>query len=182
MTRLPPLPRDEWDAETVAAFSPREGRFPPPNNALDLLARHPPLAKAFMRYNAYTLNRSSLPAAVRELAVLRVAWRRRCRYEWAQHVVIAREAGVTEAEIEEVRSGAPTLLNRVVDELDERSDLSDETYREIAAELGDDRRLMDLVFTVGTYGLLALAFNTFRLPLDEGMSDEGFDAAFGAGA
>ncbi|MFV2174592.1 carboxymuconolactone decarboxylase family protein [Actinomadura sp. LOL_016] len=179
MTRLPPLPRDEWDAETVAAFSPREGRLPPSNNALDLLARHPALAKSFMRYNAYTLNRSTLPVATRELAVLRVAWRRRCRYEWAQHVPMAREAGVTDAEIEQVRTGAPTLLNRVVDELVDDSDLSDETYRKIAAELGDDRRLMDLVFTIGTYALLAMSFNTFRLPLDDGISDEGFDDAFG---
>ncbi|TDC56764.1 carboxymuconolactone decarboxylase family protein [Actinomadura sp. KC345] len=182
MNRISPLPRDEWDDETIAAFSPREGRLPPPNNALDLLARHPLLAKSFMRYNAYVLNRSALPVVVRELAILRVAWRRRCRYEWAHHVKMAREAGVTDAQIEQVRAGGPTLLNRVVDELDERSRLSDETYREIAAELGDDRALMDLVFTVGTYALLSMVFTTFDLPLDEGTADEGFDGALGAGS
>lgn len=179
MRRISPLPRDEWDEETVAAFSPREGRLPPPNNALDLLARHPQLAKAFMRYEMYVLYRSTLPDTVRELAILRVAWRRRCRYEWAQHVPMARKAGVTDEQIEQVRTGAPTLINQVVDELDERSGLSDETYRRIAAELGDDHQLMDLVFTVGTYTLLTMAFNTFDLPLDEGLSDEDFDATIG---
>jgi len=34
---------------------------------------------------------------------------------------------------------------------------------------------MDLVFTIGTCGLLAMAFNTFGLELDPGLSDEGFD-------
>jgi hypothetical protein len=35
---------------------------------------------------------------------------------------------------------------------------------------------MDLVFTIGTYGLLAMAFNAFGLDLDPGLSDEGFDS------
>jgi 4-carboxymuconolactone decarboxylase len=36
----------------------------------------------------------------------------------------------------------------------------------------DQRQLMDLVFTVGAYDLLAMAFNSFGLELDPGL--EGF--------
>jgi hypothetical protein len=36
----------------------------------------------------------------------------------------------------------------------------------LASEL-DDRQLMDVVFTVGAYDLLAMAFRTFGVPLDE---------------
>ncbi len=35
---------------------------------------------------------------------------------------------------------------------------------------------MDLVFTIGTYALLAMAFNAFGLDLDPGLPDEGFDS------
>lgn len=170
--RIPPLPYEEWDFEALSVLSP--GRKPPPNNVFGLLARHPQLARAFLTFNAHLFT-STLPARTRELAILRVAWRRRCRYEWAQHMRIARRAGVSAAEIEQVRAGTPTALNRAVDELDTGSRLSDETYQALAAGL-DDRQLLDLVFTIGTYGLLAMAFNTFGVELEPGLGDEGFGA------
>jgi hypothetical protein len=47
-----------------------------------------------------------------------------------------------------------------VDELAGGCNLSDRTWGTLAAYL-DERQLMDLVFTVGAYVLLAMAFNTF---------------------
>ncbi len=172
MSRISPLPYDEWDTEALSVILP--GRKLPPSNVLGLLARHPELAKAFLAFNAHLLGTTTLPARTRELAILRMAWRRRCRYEWAQHVRIARRAGVTDEEITQIRAGAATPINQAVAELDEDSCLSDETYKALAAEL-DDRQLMDLVFTIGTYGLLAMAFNTFGVELEPGLSDENFD-------
>lgn len=104
-----------------------------------------------------------------------MAWRRQCRYEWAQHVLLARRAGITDAEIDLVRTGAPTLLNRAVDELETDSRLSDATYEALGADL-DEQQLLDLVFTVGTYGVLATAFNTFEVELDPGIPDENFNS------
>jgi 4-carboxymuconolactone decarboxylase len=170
--RLPPLPYAEWDTSALSVLAP--GRRLPPSNALGLLARHPALARAFLTFNVHLLSASSLPPRVRELAILRVAWRRRCRYEWAQHVAIARRAGITDDEIAQVRAADSTLISRAVDELDEGSCLSDETYQALAAEL-DDRQLLDLVFTIGTYALLAMTFNTFGVELDPGLSDENFE-------
>jgi len=184
VTRIQPLPFDEWDLDAISVVAP--GRQLGPSNVLGLLANHPALAKAFLGYNAYLLGRdSTIPPHIRELAVLRMAWRRRCRYEWAQHVRIARRAGVTDAEIAMVRAGAgagdapgheiTALIITAADELDANSGLSDATYQALADKF-DDRQLMDLVFTIGTYGLLAMAFNAFGLDLDPGLSDEGFDS------
>ena len=172
MSRIQPVPYAEWDIEALSVLAP--GRKLPPNNVLGLLARHPALARAFLTFNAHLLTTSTLPARTRELAILRIAWRRHCRYEWAQHVQIARRAGITDEEIAGIRAGAATLISRAVDELDEESCLSDETYRALAAEL-DDRQLMDLVFTIGTYGLLAAAFNTFGVELEPGLPDGDFE-------
>jgi 4-carboxymuconolactone decarboxylase len=172
VSRIQPVPYAEWDIEALSVLAP--GRTLPPNNVLGLLARHPALARAFLTFNAHLLTTSTLPARTRELAILRIAWRRRCRYEWAQHVQIARRAGITDEEIAGIRAGAATLISRAVDELDEDSCLSDETYRALAADL-DDRQLMDLVFTVGTYGLLAAAFNTFGVELEPGLPDGDFE-------
>src|SRR5262249_60467381 len=85
--RIPPLPHEQWATEALSAIS--GGRKLPPNNVLGLLAQHPALARAFLTFNAHLLTASALPARTRELAILRIARRRRCRYAWAQHPQIA---------------------------------------------------------------------------------------------
>jgi AhpD family alkylhydroperoxidase len=195
VSRLAPLPYDSWDLDALADGAP--GMKPPPVNALGLFAHHPALAKAFLAYNRHLTGRSStVDRRTRELVVLRVAWRRRCRYEWAQHRSIAARAGVTDSEVAQLRGavgggvgagvgagvgvgagagvGVVPLLVRAVDELLDDSCLGDETYRALSASF-DDRQLMDLVFTVGTYALLAMAFNSFGLELDPGLSADDFE-------
>ena len=168
--RIPPVPYDDWDHDLFSVINPH--RKLPEANVLGIFQRHPALARAFLTFNMH-LNTTTLPVRVRELAVLRVAWRRGSRYEWASHVLIARKGGVTEAEIDEVRTGADTLLNRAVDELDTDSGLSDATYAALAADL-DEHQLMDLVFTIGAYTMLTMALNTFGVELDPVISEENF--------
>ena len=52
-----------------------------------------------------------------------------------------------------------------VDELIGRAIISDSTWAVLAGEL-DDQQLMDLVFTVGAYEVLAMAFRSFGVELD----------------
>jgi alkylhydroperoxidase family enzyme len=131
------------------------------------------LAKAFLRFNVHLLYSSTLPPRIRELAILRVAHRRDCRYEWTHHVPLAKEAGLRDDEIAAVRRGpdgwAAGEFERAVltgvDELDEKSQLSDETWAALGERL-NDRQRMDFVFTVGCYTLLAMAFNTFGVQVE----------------
>ena len=48
--------------------------------------------------------------------------------------------------------------------------LSDGTWATLSAEL-DTQQLMDVVFTVGAYDLLAMAFRTFDVELDDDLRD-----------
>ncbi|MEE2852908.1 MAG: carboxymuconolactone decarboxylase family protein [Actinomycetota bacterium] len=168
--RLQPLPADQWDEATQQALSAM--RDADTNNALSTLAHHPALAKAFLRFNVHLLTSSTLPARIRELAILRVAHRRQCAYEWSHHVRMAKDEGITDEQIAAVRrfgdGGAEDLdaFDRAVitgvDELDEKSELSDQTWAALGERLSDQQR-MDFVFTVGCYALLAMAFNTFGI-------------------
>lgn len=166
--RLPPLPADQWDEATQQALSAMRGADT--NNALSTLAHHPALAKAFLRFNIHLLMSSTLPARIRELAILRVAHRRECAYEWSHHVSMAKDAGITDGQIDAVKRGEAadefdrTVLG-AVDELDEKSQLSDATWQALGERLNDQQR-MDFVFTVGCYALLAMAFNTFGIQLE----------------
>lgn len=166
--RLPPLPADQWDDATHKALSAM--RNAESNNALSTLAHHPALAKAFLRFNVHLLTSSTLPPRIRELAILRVAHRRDCAYEWSHHVRMAKDEGITDDEIAAVRRGeAADEFDRAViagvDELEEKSQLSDETWSALGQRL-DDQQRMDFVFTVGCYAALAMAFNTFGVQLE----------------
>jgi len=106
--------------------------------------------------------------------VLRVACVRRCTYEWEQHVVLAGDAGLSSDEIARVADGpdAPgwSPLERAmlaaVDELVRDATVADDTWAALAAGL-DEQQLLDLVFTVGAYEVLAMAFRSLGVELDD---------------
>jgi 4-carboxymuconolactone decarboxylase len=169
--RLRPLPADQWDDDVRRALSPllAPERANPHDagNVLATLARHPELAHAYLTFNAYLLRDSTLSARVREVALLRVVHRRECGYLWSHHVPIARRTGLSAAEIQAISDGEAAdeldgLVLRAVDELDEQSTISDVTWTALSGHF-DDRQRMDLVFTIGGYGLLAQAVNTLGI-------------------
>ncbi|HET8619407.1 MAG TPA: carboxymuconolactone decarboxylase family protein [Acidimicrobiales bacterium] len=189
--RIRPLPPADWPAtmrEALAALRPPEPRHPLPErggdrprglNVLGTLARHPALARAFHTFNGHVLFASTLSARQRELLVLRVAAVREAAYEWAQHVVLAADAGLDAAEVAAIADGpgAPgwSPLERAmlaaVDELVGEATIAEGTWEALARDL-DEQQLMDLVFTVGAYDLLAMAFRSFRVELDDDLRRE----------
>lgn len=172
--RLPPLPADQWDDQVqraLAGMLARDRQNPAEaGNALATLVRHPDLARAFFGFGVHVLFRSTLPPRLRELTILRVAYRRDNAYEWNHHLEFAAQAGLSEDDIAAVRRGEATdeferLVLCAADELDDTSNLSDQTWAALGERL-DDRQRMDLVFTVGCYCMLAMAFNTFGVAVE----------------
>lgn len=173
--RLPPLPADRWDDEVdqaLAGLVSDQQRDPEKvSNLIGTLARHPKLARPYLRYSFYLLYASTLPERIRELAILRVAHRTGSEYEWFQHVKIAQRVGFTDDEIDAVTRGdADDDFERAVliaaDELLEKYNLTDATWSALSERL-EERQLMDLMFTIGSYAALAMAFNTFGTELDK---------------
>jgi 4-carboxymuconolactone decarboxylase len=186
--RLAPVPRERWDDEVRAALAagfpasvierffsdePDAMRLP---NALATFVNHPALAGPFLAFNAVLMNSTILPRRQRELMVLRVAWRSGSRYEWAQHVMLAPRYGITPEELEAIAEGASAQVWSALekdlliasDQLLDGYRINNETWARLAEQL-DERQLMELVFTVGTYTTLAMAFNSFGLQLDPGL-------------
>ncbi len=173
--RVAPLPEDQWDDAVDHALSgllPAERRNPEAaGNLLATLVRHPKLTRAFLRFNNHLLFSSTLPARLRELAVLRVAHLHGSEYEWCHHVRMGREAGLTDDVIDGIQSGEASdeldqTILRAVDELQDKSVISDATWATLSERL-DERQRMDLVFTIGCYGALAMAINTFGVEPDQ---------------
>ena len=165
--------------EALAPLRPSNPRHPAPQregrpkglNVLGLLALHPELARAYNTFNGHVLFQSTLTTRQRELLVLRVAATRDSRYEWAQHAVIAGDNDISADEVARIAAGPDSpgwsdlerAMLRAVDELVADACISEETWSVLAVEF-DEQQLMDLVFTVGAYDLLAMAFRTLRAP------------------
>ena len=152
------------------------GRERPSSNILGIFSWHPDLAKAWFSFNNHLFH-STLSPRDREMATVRIAWLRRGEYEWAQHVRMAKSAGLSEEEVSAIMAGPDSpvwqprdaALLRSVDEIATDHYVSDETWKRLSEDF-DRRQLMDLVFTVGAYDLLVMAMNTFGLQLDPGLA------------
>jgi alkylhydroperoxidase family enzyme len=183
--RLSPLPPKQWPAEmrgALEALQPPNPRHPPLTkpgrpkglNALGTLARHHELTRAWHTFNGHVLLQSTLSPRQRELLVLRVATLRRSDYEWAQHAVLAQDVGLSEDEVARIAVGpdAPgwssleSAMLRATDELIADAKITDATWSALCDAL-DEQQLMDLVFTVGAYEVLAMAFRSFGVQLDD---------------
>ncbi|MBL8776841.1 MAG: carboxymuconolactone decarboxylase family protein [Acidimicrobiales bacterium] len=182
--RVAPLGPKEWPPamrDALAAIRPAEPRHPFPNtegrpkgmNVLGSFAHHPQLTKAYNTFNGHLLFATTLDLRTRELLVLRVAFRRQAAYEWAQHVVLAGDVGISDDEVLRVADGpdadgwsdGDAAIVRAVDELLDDALISDATWATLAATF-DTQQLLDLIFTVGAYDVLAMMMRTLGVPLD----------------
>lgn len=105
--RIQPLADDQLDADAKTLLEPiaKGGRV---LNIFRTLANHSALARRWMVFANHILGKSTLPVKERELVILRIGYLCQSGYEWGQHVVIARNAGMTEEEILASKSGPQT--------------------------------------------------------------------------
>lgn len=188
MARMEPLTSDRWPPEmsdALEAMTPpkphyelaSEGR-PKGLNILGTLAHHPALARAFCTLNGHLLRATTLTERQRELVIMRVAVVQQSSYEWAQHVPMARDAGLTDLEIAGVAWGPDSpvwddvdaSLIRAVDGLVEQGSISDETWTVLREHL-DNQQILDVIFTAGAYTTVAWMVESLGIALDDDLRD-----------
>jgi 4-carboxymuconolactone decarboxylase len=173
--RIPPLRDEEADEQTSALLE--EVRLPNAEavNIFATLVRHPGLYRRWMPF-AGKLLAGKLPARDRELLILRSAWRCTSSYEWGQHVRLAKQAGISAGEIDQVAAGpdAPgwepfdRALLTAVDELHDDACLTDATWTTLAARY-DERQMIELPMLIGQYHMLAFALNSLGVQREPGV-------------
>lgn len=172
--RIPPLPATErtpsaqalLDGVTVAGSEA---------NIFTTLVRAEGLTRRWLPFGGKLLN-GKIPARDRELLILRTGWNCRSEYEWSQHVVIGRSAGLTDEEIDRIPAGPggewsefDSILLQAADELHHDWCISDATWAALAA-VYDPQQLIELPMLVGHYHMVAMTMNTLGVQLDPGLS------------
>ncbi len=188
---LDPILPSEWDEEILDAL----GAFPGSLNfvlsqwnqesgdlrgmhILGLFAHYPKLAKAYMGLNQHVAAGSSLPVRIRELLILRTSWLRKLDYEYTQHIVLARRAGITDEEIQQIQTGSSATdwssedseILLVAEELRQHAAISNGTMQNLKNRY-TTQQIMDMIFLVGCYDLLGVAIKSFGIPVEDALTE-----------
>jgi 4-carboxymuconolactone decarboxylase len=129
----------------------------------------PDLGRALQQVGAAIRYQSALTPRIREMAILAVAAHWNSEFEWFAHERVGRAVGVTEDELEHLRTCAPLSLtdpNEATALLAVREllqgDMPDGTYERVVAQIGE-AGLFELSTLVGYYATLALQMRVFRV-------------------
>ncbi len=121
-------------------------------------------------------NKCRLDPRLREMAILQVGYSTRCVYEYAHHLEIAREFGVTDDDIRALAddtAGKPTKLDpltkavlKAAREMTKDCGISDETFAALKQQQLDDERIVDLVIAVGIYNSTVRVLESLKVDLE----------------
>ena len=143
-----------------------------PPNLYRALANHPALAAAWTEFARAIRYQSRNPRALREIVILRGAQVMGSEYEWAQHLKMARKAGVREAQIEalarwrdsgefDAREKAALALAEAVT----RADVTDQVYAEVTRHF-DRQDFVELALTAAFYAMVGRMLDAMRIELE----------------
>jgi len=139
------------------------------------LLRSPELADRVQRVGEYLRFQSSLHARLTELAILVTARKWTAQFEWWAHLPLALKAGLDPRIAEAISRGErpatmdaeETLVYEFSSELLATGRVTDERYAGVREAFGE-RGAIDLVGTLGYYGLISMVLNVDRCPIPRG--------------
>jgi alkylhydroperoxidase family enzyme len=150
------------DAAALVAAIAAPGREAPTTMAV--LAYQPDLLSPFLGWAAALALTGLLPKRDHELLALRAAHNCGSTFEWVEHAEYARQAGMSESEIDAIAgpldrwSGIDRALLAAADELHTRSTVADDTWSALATHY-DRAALVEILMVVGQYTMLSMLAN-----------------------
>jgi len=143
-----------------------------PVNLYRALANQPGLAAAWTEFANSIRHDSRTPRRLREVMILRTAQLARSEYEWAQHLKMARKAGVREAQIAalagwrgsaefDARERAALALTEGV----MAGNVTDAIYAEAARHFSH-AEYVELALTAAFYAMVSRMLDAMRVELD----------------
>ena len=146
-------------AEIEASILAQRGRI---SDLYRVLLNSGPLASGWEAMLTAVRNKSSVPADLRELMILRVAVVNRAPYEFDAHVPHAQKAGVSDAKIAAVRetvigsvfSESEAMVLELADTMTRNIDVPEALMDRLKAKL-DARGVVETVATVAAYNMVS---------------------------
>jgi alkylhydroperoxidase family enzyme len=139
-------------------------------NLFRMLAHTTPVFMGFAQLGTAILTDSKLDPKLREMAIVRVGRRMGASYEVDKHERIGSSLGLSAAQLAALHPGADQdalgdsgrAVVALADELITRARASDETFAR-TREFLDDRETVELVVTIGYYGMVCRVLETLEI-------------------
>jgi 4-carboxymuconolactone decarboxylase len=166
----------------LAQFEPALGKrleelWGQPPNLYKALANHPALVAAWTEFSKTLRHDTRTPRSLRELVILRGAQLMRSEYEWAQHLPMARKAGVTEAQIKDLPSWKTSANFNVKEkaalalgEAVTQGRVSDEVYAEATRHF-DHHDYVELALVASFYAMVGRMLDAMGVQLEPEMKN-----------
>ena len=156
-------------AQLEAGITAQRGRV---SLLYQVLLNSPPLAQGWEQLLTAVRNRSSVPADLREMVILRVAVLNRAPYEFEAHVPHALKAGMLQAKIDALRhagaassvvfSAQERCVLTLTDTMTRDIEVPDSVFEPVKAHF-NDQQLTDLVATVAAYNMVSRFLTAFQI-------------------
>jgi 4-carboxymuconolactone decarboxylase len=172
MARIPLVTRDQIREDEKGAYDAfMQSRANRPNvGPYSLLLHMPEMAQKLEALRLYIRDEASLPPKLQEVVMITVAREMNCAFIWYAHAAAARQAGVRDDIVDNIRERQP-LTNltpeeqTVIDfarELLQHRKVSQATFDAATTHFGQ-RGTMTLTNLVACYAVLAYNMNTYEL-------------------
>ena len=169
--RVEPLPEVAEKARARTATSPANAV-----NVVATMAHNPVFSKAIGRFATTVLTEGAVPPRQRELVILRTGWNCQAVYEFGQHTLFGRDAGLSDQEIYLVTrplsqgewSGDDRAVLRLADDLYTDDCVSDATWAALARHFTVSE-VIELIAAAGCYRMVSGFLNSCGVQLDEGV-------------
>lgn len=177
MARVPLIEPDNAGAEAAALLGRIAGARGKAFNVYRALANSPGALRVVYELGSFLWNESVLPAALRELVILRVARLTGSSYEWSRHLALARSAGVTDEQLEAlddwwrapgtVFAAEQRSALAVADELTLGGEVGEVAIERAIAELGP-QGAVELLVLAGFYAMVAGVLTSLQVDAEPG--------------
>lgn len=158
MARIDLLPLDPPDPATAAMFAEVRDRGIAIPNLYRVIGHSPKMLRAWLDFAWPLRLDATVPRALREILILRIAQRSGVLYEWSHHVPMALAAGVPQAKVDAIPEGDaaavydPTerLMLRLADEIVDGPGAGAATVAALRERFGD-AGAVEVVLTASFY-------------------------------
>lgn len=164
LTRLPPLTRDDLDAEGKAIYDKIVGNGPPPTTGPVALSLYSPkIALAFNDLNSFLRYNGSLSPRFTEVAIVAATWEIQQQFEYSAHEPAALRFGAPQAVIDTIKynrepvglSPEETMIIKLCRAIMREHKVDSAMYAE-AVKLFGRKGLVELVTVMGDYVMVGM--------------------------
>jgi AhpD family alkylhydroperoxidase len=175
ITPITPGTRPELAAQEAQIIAAR-GRI---SDLYQVLLNSPPIAHGWEQMLSAVRNKSSLPPALRELVIVRVAVLNKADFEYQAHVPIALKEGASQAAIDMVSGAAYPISHTqkrlqasisvdlqvalaLTDAMTRAIEVPDELFAEVKKHFNEQGQI-DLVATIAAYNMVSRFLTAFHI-------------------